>query len=212
MSKEVVDGKKVRVSFDGGRCIHARNCVLGLPAVFKAGVEGPWIDPDAASPEAIVALASRCPSGAITAERLDGGAGEEPSGRNVAAVLENGPYAVRGDLKIGEEKLTRATLCRCGQSKSKPFCDGSHTAAGFVATGEFPQPSELPAWGEQGPLTITPAKNGPLLLDGAHEVTCGTGHAVRRGAKAALCRCGQSKNKPFCDGTHRAAGFVADGS
>ena len=35
---EIVDGKQVRIRFDGARCIHARNCVLGLPEVFKAKI------------------------------------------------------------------------------------------------------------------------------------------------------------------------------
>lgn len=209
---EVVEGKAVRLSFDGSKCIHSRNCVLGQPAVFKANVQGPWIDPDAASPEELLALSERCPSGAITIERLDGGASEQPSGRNVVAVLENGPYAVRGELKIGGASALRATLCRCGASKNKPYCDASHHAVSFTATGELPPPAELPAWGEAGPLEINALPNGPVKIAGSHEVTCGTGRAIKRGAVAFLCRCGASEGKPFCDGTHRKIGFVADGT
>lgn len=210
---EVVDGKQVRITFDGKKCIHARNCVLSQPAVFKANVVGPWIDPDAASPEELLTVASRCPSGAIRVDRLDGSPSEQPSARNSVAVLENGPYAVRGDLRVaGAPAGVRATLCRCGQSGNKPYCDGAHAAAKFVATGEFPTPAEVPAWGESGPLELTPLKNGPLKVAGEHEVTCGTGHTVKRGATAFLCRCGASANKPFCDGTHRKAGFTADGA
>ena len=165
---EVVDGKQVRIRFDGSRCIHARNCVLGLPEVFKANVEGPWIDPDAATPEDLVAIATRCPSGAIAVERLDGGAGERPSGRNVVAVLENGPLAVRGVLDVAGNPEIRATLCRCGASKNKPYCDGSHVAAGFTASGELPVAESLPAWGPAGPLEVTPLPNGPLRVTGSH--------------------------------------------
>jgi CDGSH-type Zn-finger protein/uncharacterized Fe-S cluster protein YjdI len=208
---EVVDGKQVRIRFDGQRCIHARACVLTLPQVFKANVEGPWIDPDAATPEELHALAERCPSGAISIERLDGGPAEAPSGRNVVAVLENGPYAVRGDLQIGKATCTRATLCRCGASKNKPYCDNSHNDVGFAATGQFPAPTELPAWEAPAGLEVTAFPNGPLKVAGPHEITCGTGRAVKRGATAFLCRCGASENKPFCDGTHRKIGFEADG-
>lgn len=208
---EVVDGKQVRIRFDGARCIHSRACVLGLPEVFVANVEGEWIRPDAATPEDLVAIASRCPSGAIAVERLDGGAGERPSGRNVIAVLENGPLAARGALRIAGSEGLRATLCRCGASKNKPYCDGSHVAAGFVASGELPAPEALPAWGPQGPLEVTPLPDGPLKVSGAHEVTCGTGRAARRAEQAFLCRCGASKNKPYCDGTHRAIGFDSGG-
>ena len=212
MSIEIAEGATMRVRFDGGKCIHARNCVLGQPGVFKANVVGPWIDPDAASPEELLAVAERCPSGAIVVERMDGTPTEQPSGRGVVAVWENGPYAVRGDLRVAGVEARRATLCRCGASKNKPYCDGSHVAAGFQATGEFPPPESLPAWDEPGLLVIEPQRDGPLKVAGAHEVTCGTGKAVRRGAVAFLCRCGASASKPFCDGTHRKNGFTADGA
>lgn len=205
---EIVDGKEVRIRFEGTRCIHARACVLGQPKVFKANVEGPWIDPDAASAAELLALAERCPSGAVQVERLDGGAPEQPSGRNVVAVWENGPYAVRGELRVaGQAAGTRATLCRCGASKNKPWCDSSHHTVGFAATGDLPAPDSLPAWAEPGPLELTPLPDGPLKVEGAHEVTSGTGRAHRRATQAFLCRCGGSAKKPFCDGTHRAIGF-----
>lgn len=208
---EVVEGRHSRIRFEGRRCIHARNCVLGQPAVFKANVDGPWIDPDAASAEELLALAERCPSGAIGVDRLDGGAGEQPSGRNVVAVWENGPYAVRGDVRVGAAPSEpRLTLCRCGASKNKPYCDASHHAAGFTATGELPAAESLPAWDPAAPLEVTPLPNGPLKLSGPHEVTSGTGRAHKRGAQAFLCRCGGSARKPFCDGTHRAIGFSAE--
>ncbi len=54
MSIEIVEGKQATVSFDGSRCIHARRCVMGEPQVFKANVDGPWIDPDAADPAALM--------------------------------------------------------------------------------------------------------------------------------------------------------------
>ena len=156
-------------------------------------------------------MAGRCPSGAVRVERLDGGQGEVPSGRNVIAVLENGPLAVRGQVVVAGQEVPRATLCRCGASGNKPFCDGSHAAAAFVATGDLPVPAELPAWGEAGPLVVTAMENGPLKVGGAHEVTSGGGKPAARAEKAFLCRCGASSRKPFCDGSHRAAGFVAPG-
>lgn len=204
---EIVEGRVARIRFDGKRCIHARQCVLGQPNVFRANVQGDWIDPDAASWEELLAAAERCPSGAIQVERIDGGPGEQPFGRNALAVLENGPYAARGALRIDGAEATRATLCRCGASKNKPYCDGSHVAAGFTATGELPPPASLPDWSAPGPLTISPLPDGPLKVEGPHEVTCGTGRAIRRADGAFLCRCGGSKNKPFCDGTHRTIGF-----
>lgn len=209
---EVAEGTSTRIRFDGSKCIHARNCVLAQPNVFRANVEGPWLNPDGASFEELLVVAERCPSGAIVVERMDGRAGEQPSGRNVVAVQENGPYAMRGELRIAGVPVLRATLCRCGASRNKPYCDSSHVGAAFIATGEFPPPAALPDWDPPGPLEVTPLANGSLKVTGAHEVTCGTGRAVKRGTQAFLCRCGSSSNKPFCDGTHRKTGFTADGA
>ncbi|WP_323768463.1 CDGSH iron-sulfur domain-containing protein [Marinovum sp.] len=201
------DGAEIAISFDMSRCIHARNCFLKLPQVFDP-TRRPWVDPDAAPAEEIAAMIRTCPSGALSYERRDGGRAETPPAINRVAVWENGPLAVAGDLQIGEDHLQRATLCRCGLSKTKPFCDHSHAEGGFRATGE-------PAEGEgaaeaPGPLQVTCRENGPLVLIGPAEVTTGTGRRVKQAGKLVLCRCGQSGNKPFCDGSHKAAEFTAD--
>ena len=52
--------------------------------------------------------------------------------------------------------------------------------------------------------------NGPLAVVGPVEVTSGTGTRIARAEKLLFCRCGQSANKPFCDGSHKAAGFFTD--
>jgi CDGSH-type Zn-finger protein len=59
-------------------------------------------------------------------------------------------------------------------------------------------------------VNIQPLPNGPLLVTGNLEIVSGTGRTTDKVAKTALCRCGQSKNKPYCDGSHVAAGFTAD--
>lgn len=209
MSEEVYEGERITIRFEGRKCIHSRACVTALPEVFLANVEGPWIRPDAVHPDAIAALATRCPSGAITFERRDGGAPERASGRNVAQVTENGPVTLRGDLTIAGVPALRATLCRCGHSANKPYCDGSHATAGFAATGEVPADAEIPAWEGPGPLAVEPLPNGPVKVSGPLEVVAGSGHPVRRTGTAFLCRCGQSGSKPYCDGTHRKTGFTA---
>ncbi len=206
------EGKSLTIHFDGERCIHARKCVLGLPEVFRANVEGPWIDADGAEPDEIRALARRCPSGAIVVDPKDDTPPERPPKRNVVEVLENGPYAVRADLHIdGQDVRIRATRCRCGASKKKPFCDGSHEEAGFAATGEIAPAQQLEDLAEQGALHVKPAKNGPLAVTGPLEIVKGgSGKTIQRATKAFLCRCGASNNKPYCDGTHSKVGFVAD--
>ena len=122
-------GRDVLLHFDTQRCIHARRCVLGEPAVFLANTPGEWLFPDQATPERIAIVAAQCPSGAVSYERLDGGPNEAAPAVNVARVRENGPLALNAELLI--EGIAgavgfRATLCRCGESANKPFCDGSH--------------------------------------------------------------------------------------
>ena len=205
---ETAVGQKLALSFETKRCIHARFCVTGAPNVFLANVQGPWIHPDAMEVERVVEVAHACPSGAITYQRLDGAHNELAPPVNLAAIREAGPYAFRGQLQIdGEPVGFRATLCRCGASKNKPFCDGSHHDVGFSATGEpaSGKTDMLPA--RDGVLAIEPEINGPLSVRGNLEITSGTGRVVARIVTARLCRCGGSANKPFCDGTHAKIGF-----
>lgn len=209
---EIVKGRALTVLFEGRRCIHSRHCVLDAPGVFKANTPGAWIFPDAVSPEALMEVAHKCPSGAIRYEREDGGAAEAPPAVNTLFVRENGPYAVRAALDVGGDvSRYRATLCRCGQSKNKPYCDGSHVGASFRASGEpeTTAPDPLPA--RDGALVFTPVRNGPLRVEGNVEICTGTGRTVARVTQARLCRCGHSQTRPFCDLSHVAAGFEADG-
>ena len=213
MSDSAIDevaGRSATIRFDGRRCIHARRCVISQPGVFKANVQGDWIDPDAASAEELMFVALNCPSGAIEIARHDGGAPEPLPLVNTITVRENGSLAVHAQIEIGGEAAgARATLCRCGASANKPYCDGSHVGAGFIATGEpATKPSE-PLAARAGVLKITPYPNGPLKTSGAVEILSGTGRTIERTQATALCRCGGSKNKPYCDGTHKAIGFVA---
>jgi CDGSH-type Zn-finger protein/uncharacterized Fe-S cluster protein YjdI len=207
---EEVRGRKAVIRFDAGKCIHSRHCVLDRPDVFVPNVQGEWIHPDAATPDELLELAHNCPSGAITVERLDGGPQETAPLVNTARVRENGPLAVHAPMTLAGQSIGfRATLCRCGASKSKPYCDGSHAAAGFQASGEpATQPSEaLTVRG--GTLALAPLPNGPLQAKGPLELVSGTGRTINRVTETYLCRCGASKNKPYCDGSHKAIGFTA---
>jgi len=204
-------GKKIVVRFDADKCIHSRNCVLGRPEVFQANAPGAWIKPDNASTEELVTTVLACPSGALTYERIDGGPQEAPPPVNLLRVRENGPLAIHADIRIGDSgPLHRATLCRCGSSKSKPYCDGSHDAAGFLATGEPTSQASEPLAVRNGVLAVSPIKDGPLKVAGNLELVSGTGRTLNRVQETWLCRCGESKNKPYCDGTHKKIGFKAD--
>jgi CDGSH-type Zn-finger protein/uncharacterized Fe-S cluster protein YjdI len=208
---EIVPGHALTLHFEAKLCIHARFCVTGAPQVFLANVQGPWIHPDAMPVEALVEIAHACPSGAITYERKDGHPDEIAPPVNLVSVREAGPYAVRADLQIGGMRTGfRATLCRCGASRNKPFCDGSHHEIGFVASGEPPTGDAQVLAARDGPLAIDPQTDGPLLVRGNLEILSGTGRMVSRVTACKLCRCGGSATKPFCDGTHARIGFVAD--
>jgi CDGSH-type Zn-finger protein/uncharacterized Fe-S cluster protein YjdI len=205
---ERVRGEKLELEFEAKRCIHSRFCVTWAPQVFLANVKGPWIHPDAMPVERLVDVAHACPSGAIRYRRLDGAPDETAPPVNLAGVREGGPYAFRGQLQIGGAPAGfRATLCRCGASKNKPYCDGSHHEIDFKATGEPPsgKTDMLPV--RDGVLAIDPQTNGPLRVRGNLEITSGTGRVVARVTSTYLCRCGGSANKPFCDGTHAKIGF-----
>lgn len=210
VSQQEYRGQKVIIRFDTPKCVHSRNCVLGRPDVFIPNAPGAWIQPDAARPEQVAALAEACPSGAITYERLDGGPNEVAPVVNLVRIRENGPLAVHAELKInGQAAGFRATLCRCGHSANKPYCDGAHATQNFVASGEPATKNSNPLARRDGPLEVTPVPNGPLLVNGAAELVSGTGRTVDRTDRCALCRCGGSSNKPYCDGTHTKIGLSA---
>lgn len=212
MAVEVVKGKHVTISFDAGRCVHSRNCVLSHPDVYVPNVKGEWLHPDAASVEAVLRTGLNCPSGAIQVFCNDGtGSSNNAPIVNTLRVRENGPFAIEAELLIGgqAQKAPRAALCRCGQSQNKPFCDGSHTAAEFAATGEPLTASSPPLAARAGPVNVQPTPNGPLHVSGNLELVSGTGRTINKVTETYLCRCGHSKNKPYCDGSHKTAGFQA---
>ena len=202
-------GTKISVVFDGPKCIHSRHCVLNLPQVFIANADGPWIQPDNTDVAELQRVIRNCPSGALS-YRVEGEAGEPAPLVNTVRVLENGPYAINAPLDFGSGDATmRATLCRCGASTNKPFCDGSHHAANFVASGE-PATLEFEALEERaGPITVDPRPDGPLHLSGNMEFIAGSGRTIDKKKDAYLCRCGASAKKPYCDGSHSKIGFKA---
>jgi CDGSH-type Zn-finger protein/uncharacterized Fe-S cluster protein YjdI len=205
---EEIEGRDLTLVYEGKRCIHARFCVTGAPKVFLANVKGPWIRPDDMQTESLVAIANLCPSGAIRYRRKDGRPDESAPPVNLITIREAGPYAVHAPIvRDGAPDGFRATLCRCGASRNKPFCDGSHHAIEFAATGEPPTREDAPLAQRDGALRIDPEPDGPLQIRGNVEIISGTGRVVARVVQAKLCRCGASATKPFCDGTHARIGF-----
>lgn len=208
------EGQEADVAWDGRLCIHIGECGRANNQLFVGGRK-PWCDPDLVSGEEVADVVERCPSGALSYQRKDGGTEETADAENVVTVTYNGPLYLRGDLEIdgAEEDMEgvrfRAALCRCGESKNKPFCDNTHEDVGFRdygAVGETGDGFDVPG----GKLTVAPAPDGPLLLSGNFTIAAASGRKAWKGKKAALCRCGHSNNKPFCDGSHKGAGFRAD--
>lgn len=208
---EQIEAEHMTLLFEPKKCIHSRWCVTGAPQVFLPNVVGPWIKPDELDVELLAGIAHVCPSGALRYRRKDGRPEEQPPVVNTVSVREAGPYSVRAEIVLDGEpaKFYRATLCRCGASKNKPFCDSSHHEIGFSATGEPETIADKSAMLEvrDGPLAINPQTDGPLVVRGNLEIMSGTGRMVARVQSTKLCRCGGSSNKPFCDGTHTKIGF-----
>ena len=128
-------GKNITIHDNRSICAHAGVCTDNLASVFRMKQE-PWIDPDAAGIDEIIAVIQRCPSGALSFT-LEGT--ETPDQIQVAAIFiaPDGPYVVSGCPDMSDTNWREGaskqqyTLCRCGASKNKPFCDGSHWSIEF---------------------------------------------------------------------------------
>ena len=204
-------GSAIDVVWDGRLCIHVGECTRARGDLFESGRQ-PWCEPDSAQSDFVAEVVERCPTGALSYTRAAGGAGETPPDANSIVVANNGPLYARGELEIEGAPAdspglrTRAALCRCGLSANKPFCDNSHEGSQFRDRGPIGDAGEaLESRG--GALKIRPRPDGPLLVEGNLTLISGLGRPRWTGTRVALCRCGESANKPFCDGTHALVGF-----
>lgn len=207
-------GKQATVTWDGKLCIHIGECGRAKGDLFVGGRK-PWCDPDLSPNADVQEIVQRCPSGALSVEFADGSVSEVAAATNSIQVSYKGPLFVTGDLAIEGAPTEvpglkfRAALCRCGQSKNKPYCDNSHESAGFQDYGAVGERGDA-ANDNGGTLQINFAKDGPVLVNGNLCVKSASGREAWHGKKAALCRCGASNNKPFCDGQHKKIGFKSD--
>ncbi len=131
-------GKGLTIHDDRTVCAHAGFCTDNLKAVFKLGEE-PWIDAGGADTAAIVQQIKRCPSGALS---VTVGGDRKPLADELPKRVQpvpNGPYRATGGIQVlaadgtPYEIRNRQTLCRCGRSPNKPFCNGTHWHIGFEA-------------------------------------------------------------------------------
>ncbi|MCH9815345.1 MAG: (4Fe-4S)-binding protein [Actinomycetia bacterium] len=154
MTKREYPADKLTVTWDSQTCIHSGICARALPGVFRPK-ERPWIDVAGATDEQIALAIDACPSGALGYRWHD--TAQSPVESEVRASqpnqtepetmaddvtiqpLPDGPYEILGlvDLLDADGEVVRSAqklfLCRCGASKTKPYCDGSHKEIGFKA-------------------------------------------------------------------------------
>ena len=132
-------GKEITVHDNRRICSHAAECVNNLSSVFKLGSR-PWINPDGSKMNDIIEVVRRCPSGALSYS-IDGVEYRDPEEQRnpTVTVLKNGPYHITGGIELIGENIQfgegaskeHYTLCRCGASENKPFCDGAHKSSKF---------------------------------------------------------------------------------
>ncbi len=128
-------GKNIIIHDNDGVCSKRGHCTDNLPSVFKSK-EDPWIDPDAADAEEIARVIEMCPSGALSYTQ-DGILHKDQNRKPKITVSKDGPYEVVGRPELKDPNGSRPeakehyTLCRCGHSKNKPFCDGQHKKIKF---------------------------------------------------------------------------------
>jgi CDGSH-type Zn-finger protein len=134
--RDAYAGDGITIYDDRSVCAHSGECTDHLPSVWKLGTE-PWIDAKGESAEQIAGVVRLCPSGALSYALGDDPATVEEELDTAVEASKDGPYYVRGAIQVtssdGEdyERRNRQTLCRCGGSKNKPFCDGTHWHIGF---------------------------------------------------------------------------------
>jgi uncharacterized Fe-S cluster protein YjdI/CDGSH-type Zn-finger protein len=119
-------------------CMHTGRCLTGLPQVFDVR-QRPWVHIDAASADEVARVVASCPTGALSFARLDDGPQEQLPAETEVTPWPNGPLFLVGHIQVTDttgsliRETTRVALCRCGGSKKKPFCDGTHRENGFRA-------------------------------------------------------------------------------
>lgn len=133
--KRAYEGTSVTIFDNRTICCHAAHCVEELPSVFRRN-EKTWVEPNGAGNDEIADLVNRCPSGALSYV-LKGAEPKAKTKEPEIQIIADGPYHVTGPVSLeGEQVLPppdpdRYALCRCGASRNKPFCDGSHVESGF---------------------------------------------------------------------------------
>lgn len=136
MKKEYKKGG-MTIVWESEKCIHSGICARGLPAVFNPSAR-PWVQVENSEEETIKNQIDACPSGALSyymKEQIN----DMKNGNDAVKiqVVSNGPLLIKSDCLIvhkdGTEEIreNRVSLCRCGASSNKPYCDGTHKGLDF---------------------------------------------------------------------------------
>jgi len=135
VGKHSYKNDRIEVTWDKETCIHAAECIKNLNQVFDTS-KNPWINVDAAKNEEIMAAIKTCPSGALQ-YFVNDQSDDSPETQVTIVVAGNSAYRISGNVRLEDadgneiETRERFSLCRCGASQNKPFCDGSHKSIGF---------------------------------------------------------------------------------
>lgn len=126
-------GRQITIHDNRSVCAHIGYCTEHSPEVFRLKQE-PWIDADGDAADKTIRTIDICPSGALSYS-INRAAQQVESTMPCIQILRDGPYFVTGGVKLACDAAPhipdRYTLCRCGASKNKPYCDGSHWDSGF---------------------------------------------------------------------------------
>jgi CDGSH-type Zn-finger protein len=134
-------------------------------------------------------------------------------GRGTITIRPNGPYRVEGGVPLegpegqAYELKPAYSLCRCGQSNNKPYCDTTHKECGFIGPEVADSAAPVGAALEEETSVIRVVRDGPYEVFGAPTLTYSDGRVCEERSYYRLCRCGASKSKPFCDDSHLSVGF-----
>lgn len=134
--ERVYQGEGIEVSWEPSLCIHFAACIRGSVAAFNPR-RRPWIDVGAEPPEKIAEIVSHCPTGALHARWADGTPAETVPDAMIVTPTLDGPLFLHGRVTVRDRQGNvvredvRMALCRCGNSKNKPFCDNSHDEVHF---------------------------------------------------------------------------------
>jgi len=151
---------EITVFWKPAKCIHATTCFRELLEVFNPG-RRPWVNMEGAPTRRIIEVVNKCPTQALTwkynselsqdeqaSSRHEPVVKDEETPKTLAVseekfipvriqIMKNGPIVVEGEFRIigpedNELKTMRMTsFCRCGNSGSMPFCDGTHRKVDF---------------------------------------------------------------------------------